>query len=601
MSSSKSSSSPNSAGIGPVKSLPSSAKLCRLVSLPSSAGMAPCNRFRRRCSAVRRLRPPNCLGMGPVKALPLSSSSLRCASWPRVAGMGPAKALRCRRKETNRSKPASSDGIRPSIPWRDRSKAITRIGVPPRVTPCQNLMGVAGAQFSLIDPASWSRTASSKSQSACRPGLPADNSWQSIPSPASSASAVLGAAASSAVGEFSLWRRAGAEGVLRTKLLCSVSTFALRDCSSVGMAPANSLYRKSSTSSSLRLPSCAGMGPFRALRLKRSARSFANFPNSGGIRPEKPIPFKRNIHTRAGLPQVKTPCQRPRGLSLRQFSLPSPAKASLTASSRLQSAAKPELSCVDKGQNQFLWVLRSTTSLSVAGTPSANSLPCSSSLRKFGKAPSWGGGMPSNSLLAKSNDSRFSSLPSCAGTGPVNALFCRCRRASWSSRPISWGIRPLRPASGRCRRTTRAGSSPTPTPDHKPMGVDCRQFSRPLPARSLAMANRVVQSLSRPGAIRGPGAQWRSSSRSRWRFPIVRSSSGIGALNSLCARRKDPSLGNKANSTGTSPFRRLPCKFNSVRPSKMANCAGICPRKPACGRFRALTRLGQPPSSTPVH
>ena len=183
---------PSTGGIGPVRSLRARCNCVSCVSRPNSGGIEPVRRLSLRRSSVSCARFPSSGGIEPVSALEDRFSRVSPASWPSSGGIGPVKRLSWRSSNVSWVKRPNSGGIGPVRSLRARCNCVSCVSRPnpggmdpvsasfsrynfvtrePETRMLSHsVMGTSALQFRAASPASGSRTLSSTSQSAARPG-----------------------------------------------------------------------------------------------------------------------------------------------------------------------------------------------------------------------------------------------------------------------------------------------------------------------------------------------------------------------------------------------------------------------------------------------
>ena len=116
----------------------------------------------------------NAGGMQPVSELPESLTSVRFESLPSSQGISPVREFELRLRWVRPDRSPSCPGMVPERLLDGRRSLVTRLGVPPVVTPSQPVIAVSTLQLSAaVAPELASLAASSAMQSCMRPGLSA--------------------------------------------------------------------------------------------------------------------------------------------------------------------------------------------------------------------------------------------------------------------------------------------------------------------------------------------------------------------------------------------------------------------------------------------
>ena len=197
------------------------------------------------------------------------------------------------------------------------------------------------------------------------------------------------------------------------------------------------------------------MGPDSWLSWRSNTCRLMSSANWGGIIPVSLRSDRSTSITRGGEPPMVIPSQSAIGRSVLQFSVALPASVSLTSSSAVQSATRPELACglgtatplaqgvvappvvASAPQNGRPKSARSLSVIprSPGGTHPVSALPARYSFSRLVRTPNSGGIGPDSWLLLRSNHCRLARVPSCGGIVPVNWLLPRLNVSRWARSP----------------------------------------------------------------------------------------------------------------------------------------------------------------------
>ena len=129
----------------------------------------------------------NAKGMQPVREFPDNRNSSRLESWPICSGISPVSELLLRLRWVRSFNELNDDRMLPVRLSEDSSSFVTRLGVPPSVTPSQLVMAASTRQLRVPVPRSSSFRPSSSMQSRMRAGLsassgaaPAHGAWMML-------------------------------------------------------------------------------------------------------------------------------------------------------------------------------------------------------------------------------------------------------------------------------------------------------------------------------------------------------------------------------------------------------------------------------------